>query len=45
MGVRKSIGKNKKSKRPASAVAVKREEIVRRAAKDAVKPRRPSGLG
>jgi len=34
MGIRKSVGKNKKSKRPATAVAVKRAETVRRAARD-----------
>ena len=32
MGIRKSVGKNKRSKRPATAVAVKREEAVRRTA-------------
>ena len=30
MGIRKSLGKNKKSKKPAAAIAVKREEAVRR---------------
>lgn len=35
MGVRKSTGKNKKSKARASAVAVKREETLRRGAKHA----------
>ena len=30
MGIRKSLGKNKKSKKPAAAIAVKREETVRR---------------
>jgi hypothetical protein len=34
VGIRQSQGKNKKSKRRASAVAVKREETVRRAARD-----------
>jgi hypothetical protein len=33
MGIRKSYGKNKKNKRPISAIAVKRDETVRRAAK------------
>lgn len=33
MGIRKSYGKNKKDKRPISAIAVKRDETVRRAAK------------
>ena len=33
MGVRKSTGKNKKSKARAAAVAVKREETLRRGAK------------
>ena len=40
MGIRKSVGKNKKSKRSASAAAVKRDETVRRAAKDETRPRR-----
>jgi len=31
MGIRKSQGKNKKSGRPAAAIAVKREEAVRKA--------------
>lgn len=33
MGVRKSQGKGKKSKRPTAAIAAKREETLRRAAK------------
>ena len=33
MGIRKSVGKNKKSKRPAAAVAVKREETMRKLAR------------
>ena len=37
MGIRKSYGKNKKNDRPIGAIAVKREETVRRAAKS---PRR-----
>jgi hypothetical protein len=39
MGIRRKHGKNKKMKRGASAVAVKREETVRRGARDAAKPR------
>jgi hypothetical protein len=39
MGIRQSQGKNKKTKKPAAAAAVKREESVRRAARDAAKPR------
>lgn len=31
MGIRKSYGKNKKSKRPLGAIAVKRDETLRRA--------------
>jgi len=38
MGIRKSYGKNKKNKRPIGAIAVKRDETIRRAAKS---PRRP----
>ena len=37
MGIRKSYGKNKKNDRPIAAIAVKRDETVRRAAKS---PRR-----
>jgi hypothetical protein len=37
MGIRKSVGKHKKSKRPATAIAVKREETVRRASRAAGK--------
>ncbi len=37
MGIRKSYGKNKKDKRPIAAIAVKRDETLRRAAKS---PRR-----
>ena len=33
MGIRKSYGKNKKNDRPISAISVKRDETVRRAAK------------
>jgi hypothetical protein len=33
MGIRKSYGKNKKSKKPIGAITVKREETVRRAGK------------
>lgn len=43
MGIRKSVGKNKKSKKRTEAVAVKREEIRRGAATDAGK-RRPQGM-
>ena len=43
MGIRRSTVKNKKSKRPASAIAVKREGNVRRVARDAAKPR-PRGM-
>jgi hypothetical protein len=39
MGIRKGQGKNKKSNRPATAIAVKRDETIRRAAKDSAKPR------
>ena len=31
MGIRKSQGKNKKSNKPAAAIAVKREDILKRA--------------
>lgn len=42
MGIRKSVGKNKKSKRPIEAATVEREAIVRRAAKARREPaRRP----
>jgi hypothetical protein len=30
MGIRKSYGKNKKSEKPTAAIAVRREEAVRR---------------
>ncbi len=43
MGIRKSVGKNKKSKRQAPAAAVKRDEIRRKAAMDAGKSR-PQGM-
>ena len=33
MGIRKSVGKNKKSKKPAAAAAVEREGTLRKAAK------------
>ena len=33
MGIRRSVGKNKKSKRPAAAARVKREETARKAAR------------
>jgi hypothetical protein len=38
MGIRKSHGKHKKSTKPAAAVAVKRDEAVRKVARD-----RPKG--
>ncbi len=40
MGVRKSSGKNKTDKRPAEAIAVKREETLRRAGKSKRQPAR-----
>jgi hypothetical protein len=43
MGIRKSVGKNKKSKRRTEAVAVKRDEVRRVAALDAGKSR-PRGM-
>jgi hypothetical protein len=43
MGIRKSYGKNKKDKRPALAIAVKREETVRRAARSTQRPRAGRG--
>jgi hypothetical protein len=43
MGIRKSTGKNKKSKKRAPAVAIRREEVQRRAASDGRKPR-PQGM-
>ena len=43
MGIRKSTGKNKKTKTRAPAAAVKREEIQRKAAADRAKPR-PQGM-
>jgi hypothetical protein len=39
MGIRKSTGKNKKSKKQAFATAVRREEVRRRAASDRREPR------
>jgi hypothetical protein len=40
MGIRKSVGKNKKSKRPAAAAAVGREDVLRKgAAPPAKRPR------
>jgi hypothetical protein len=44
MGIRKSFGKNKKSKRPVEAASVEREATLRRAAKAKREPsprRRP----
>jgi hypothetical protein len=43
MGIRKSVGKNKKSKKRTAAAAVAREETRRRAAVDAGKSR-PRGM-
>jgi hypothetical protein len=37
MGIRKSTGKFKKNKRPIEAIAVKREETLRRASRPARK--------
>jgi hypothetical protein len=37
MGIRKSQGKNKKSKRPAAAIAIQRQDAERKAAR---RPRR-----
>ncbi len=44
MGIRKSYGKNKKNKKPIGAIAVKRDESVRRAENSkskSVRPRQP----
>jgi len=43
MGIRKSVGENKKSKKRAAAATVAREETRRRAAVDAGKSR-PRGM-
>lgn len=43
MGIRKSTGKNKKSKKRTAAVAVKRDEVQRKAAMDRGKSR-PQGM-
>ncbi|HEX4995693.1 MAG TPA: hypothetical protein VFX87_12005 [Methylomirabilota bacterium] len=43
MGIRKSMGKNKKSKKRTEAVAVKRDEVRRKAATDRGKSR-PQGM-
>ncbi|HZP36410.1 MAG TPA: hypothetical protein VFE48_07960 [Methylomirabilota bacterium] len=43
MGIRKSTGKNKKSKKRAAAVSIGRQEVERRAASDRRKPR-PQGM-
>lgn len=43
MGIRKSKGKNKKSRKRAPAIAVRREEVQRRAASDRSKSR-PQGM-
>ena len=39
MGIRKSLGKNKKSKNPTAAVTVRRDEARRKAAADRGKSR------
>ena len=39
MGIRKSQGKNKKSKKPAAAIAARREETLRRAGRPSRKAR------
>ena len=38
MGIRKSYGKNKKNKRPIGAIAVKREETLRRTRRPSRRP-------
>jgi hypothetical protein len=43
MGIRKSTGKNKKTKRRGAAAAMTRREARRRMAVDAAKPR-PQGM-
>ncbi|HYB40521.1 MAG TPA: hypothetical protein VEL75_02060 [Candidatus Methylomirabilis sp.] len=43
MGVRKSTGKQKKSKRSAATTAAQRRDTVRRVARDQDKPR-PQGM-
>jgi hypothetical protein len=43
MGIRKSVGKNKKSKKRTDAAAVKRDEIRRKVALDAGQSR-PRGM-
>jgi hypothetical protein len=43
VGIRKSYGKNKKNDRPIGAIAVKREETVRRAAKSRRRSTRRAG--
>jgi len=40
MGIRKSAAKNKKSRRPATAIAVKREETTRKVARAGGRSRR-----
>jgi hypothetical protein len=40
MGIRKSYGKNKKNKRPLEAIAVKRDETLRRAKRSRQAPAR-----
>jgi hypothetical protein len=40
MGIRQSVGKNKKSKRPAAAATVKRDEALRKAGRSRPRGRR-----
>ena len=42
MGIRKSVGKNKKSKRPAAAAEVTRTDAQRKAARKSRGARRPA---
>jgi len=41
MGIRKSVGKNKKSKRPVAAASVEREVMLRKGAKVPNMAKRP----
>jgi hypothetical protein len=43
MGIRKSVGKNKKSKRGAQGIGVRRQEVVQKAARDSERERGRSG--
>jgi len=45
MGIRKSVGKNKKSKRPAAAAGVERADILRKGAKVPKVAKRPRASG